>query len=57
MLMLKLFLGHVKSIGVSNYTIRHLEELKMVSADLPSVLQVFTGWDSLKMCMFMCSLY
>lgn len=32
--------GRVKSIGVSNYTIRHLEELKEYAAVIPAVNQV-----------------
>jgi diketogulonate reductase-like aldo/keto reductase len=32
--------GNVKSIGVSNYTIRHLEEMKHYANELPAVNQV-----------------
>jgi diketogulonate reductase-like aldo/keto reductase len=32
--------GKVKSIGVSNYTIKHLEEMKLYAAEMPVVNQV-----------------
>ena len=33
-------LGHAKSIGVSNYLIRHLEEMKAYSSVVPALNQV-----------------
>lgn len=35
-----LALGHVKAIGVSNYLIRHLDEMKTYSSVVPAVNQV-----------------
>lgn len=34
--------GKVKSIGVSNYTIRHLKEMEQYATILPHLLQVTT---------------
>ena len=35
-----LYLGHVRSIGVSNYVIRHLEEMSSYASVSPAVNQV-----------------
>ncbi len=35
--------GKVKAIGVSNYTVRHLEEMDQYASIQPHVLQVSTG--------------
>ena len=38
--MLTIHLGKVKAIGVSNYTVKHLEELLQYATIKPNVLQV-----------------